>query len=404
VPRRVTDLIPYARNARTHSDAQVAQIAASIKEFGFTNPVLTHGDDILAGHGRVLAARKLGMATVPTIDLSHLTKTQARAYTLADNQLSLNAGWEAEMLALELAELDADGFDLDLLGFPDVTGLMNPESEGGLVPGVDEDAVPEPPKVPITKPGDIITLGRHRLMCGDSTVITDLERLMDGANADMVWTDPPYGVDMASVNSSLAKYGKANKTRGDHAQGLENDNLSEEDLIGFLRSALGCAWANCRAGASWYVSAPADSRHHCFSEVMQELGVWRQTLNWVKNTFLLGRSDYHYRHEPIFYGWKEGAAHYFVDDHTQDTILEFDKPRCNDVHPTMKPVALIERCIENSSKPGQTVLDPFGGSGSTLIAAEKTGRTAYLMELDPIYCDVIVARWELATGQKAVRP
>ena len=206
----------------------------------------------------------------------------------------------------------------------------------------------------------------------------------------MLWTDPPYGVSYVG------------KTKD--ALTIENDSLDDVGLTDFLRAALGCAWATCRAGASWYIAAPAGPLNHCFSTVLKELGVWRQSLNWVKNTFALGRSDYHYRHEPIFYGWKEGAAHYFVDDRTQDTILEYDKPSRNAEHPTMKPVALVERCISNSSKPGESVLDLFGGSGTTLIAAEKTGRTAYLMELDPIYCDVIVTRWEQATGQKAVRP
>ena len=386
--RLVTDLIPYARNARTHSDAQVAQIAASIAEFGFNNPFLTHGDGVVAGLGRLLAARKLGMASVPCLDLAHLTKTQARAYVLANNQLAMNAGWDSEMLALELIELKADGVDLDLLGFPDVGALLAPP--GGLKPDVDEDEVPEAPKVAVTKLGDVITLGRHRLMCGDSTSIDAVQVLGGGQMFDMLWTDPPYGVSYVG------------KTKD--ALTIENDSLDDAGLTDFLRAALGCAWATCREGASWYVAAPAGPLNHCFSTVLKELAVWRQSLNWVKNTFAMGRSDYHYRHEPIFYGWKEGAAHYFVDDRTQDTILEFDKPARNGVHPTMKPVALVERCIENSSKPGERVLDLFGGSGSTLIAAEKTGRTAYLMELDPIYCDVIVNRWEQATGQKAVRP
>jgi len=389
VNRAITELIPYARNARTHSDAQVAQIAASIKEFGFNNPILTRGDDVIAGHGRLLAARKLGMVEVPTVDLSHLTKTQARAYILADNQLALNAGWDTEMLALELLELQSEGVDLDLLGFNNLEDLLGGAEEGGLLPDIDPDAVPDAPRQAITQPGDIITLGRHRLMCGDSTSIDAVHALGGGALFDLLWTDPPYGVSYVG------------KTKD--ALTIENDSLDDQGLEDFLRAAFGCALATCRPGASWYVAAPAGPLNHCFSTVLKELGVWRQSLNWVKNTFALGRSDYHYRHEPIFYGWKEGAAHYFVDDRTQDTILEFDKPSRNAEHPTMKPVALVERCIENSSQPGERVLDLFGGSGSTLIAAEKTGRIAHLMELDPIYCDVIVTRWEQATGKKAER-
>jgi site-specific DNA-methyltransferase (adenine-specific) len=212
---------------------------------------------------------------------------------------------------------------------------------------------------------------------------------MGGGLADLVWTDPPYGVSYVG------------KTKD--ALTIENDDQSEDQLEAFLRAALGATWASCRAEAVWYVAAAPGPLHLCFAKVLRELEVWRQTLTWVKSSFALGHSDYHYRHEPIFYGWKQGEAHYFIDDRTQDTILEFDNPARNGVHPTMKPVELIERCVLNSSLPGQKVLDVFGGSGSTLIACEKTGRSCYMMELDPSYVDVIVTRWENATGKKAER-
>jgi site-specific DNA-methyltransferase (adenine-specific) len=225
------------------------------------------------------------------------------------------------------------------------------------------------------------------LLCGDSTSIDAVERLMDGHHADMVWTDPPYGV---------AYVGKTKD-----ALTIENDRLDDAGLEDFLRASLGCALIACRDGASWYIAAPGGPLFHIFSTVLRPLGVWRETLQWVKNTFVMGRSDYHYRHESIFYGWKPGATHYFVDDRTQDTVLQFDKPARNAEHPTMKPVALIEKCVLNSSKPGEIVLDLFGGSGSTLIACEKTGRVARLMELAPQYCDVICKRFAAFSGKQA---
>lgn len=388
IQRDIASLIPYARNARTHSDAQVAQIAASIKEFGFNNPILTHGDGVVAGHGRLLAARKLGLATVPAIDLSHLTATQARAYVLADNQLAMNAGWDAEMLALELVELKAEGVDLDLLGFPDVAALLAPPPAGGLKPGVDPDVVPDAPKVAVTKLGDVITLGRHRLMCGDATSIDAVQVLGGGQMFDMVWTDPPYNI----------AYEGGSKKR----EMIKNDKM--EDFYSFLKAAYDCAFASMRPGASIYVTH-ADTERVNFTRAFVEAGFHLSSvIIWAKNNATFGRQDYFWKHEPMLYGWHSGGAHEWFGPNTEDTVWQIDRPARSEEHPTMKLVELIERALLNSSKPGQTVLDLFGGSGSTMIAAEKTGRTAYLMELDPIYCDVIVTRWEQATGQKAVRP
>jgi DNA modification methylase len=394
-------LTPYARNSRTHSDEQVAQLAASIREWGWTTPVLADEDGgIIAGHGRVLAARQLGMVEVPVVVARGWSDAKRRAYVIADNKLALNAGWDSELLALELGELGELGFDLELTGFDgDELAALTPEvlPEGKT----DPDEVPEVPPTPRSVLGDVWLLGKHRVMCGDSTSIDAVETLMAGGKADCVWTDPPYGVNMASVNESLAKVGKASKTRAQH--GLENDDLNDDELTDFLRASLGAAFANCRDGAAWYVAAPSGPLFHCFGTVLKDLDVWRHTLAWVKSTFVLGRSDYHYQHEPIFYGWKPGAAHTWASDRKQSSTLNFDKPSRNGEHPTMKPVELVEYCIGNSSNRGDVVLEPFGGSGTTLIACEKTGRIARLMELDPRYVDVIVKRWQDYTGKKATR-
>jgi site-specific DNA-methyltransferase (adenine-specific) len=397
----IEKLIPYARNARTHDEAQVSQIAASIKEFGFNNPILISDDySIIAGHGRLAAARKLGLAEVPVIRLSHLSDTQRKAYVLADNRLALNAGWDNDLLKLELIELKAEDVDLEMLGFSveELDGLLNAlEPTEGLT---DEDAVPEPPPEPITKPGDIWILGKHRLMCGDSTSIDHLEKLCNGRQVDMWLTDPPYNVDMTAKNQMLEKAGKARKDKSSF--GIANDAMSDEHFRQFLRDAYTAADAVMKSGAVFYIWH-ADSEGYNFRGAAKDAG-WsvRQCLIWKKSVFAIGRSDYHWKHEPCLYGWKEGAGHLWAADRKQTTILEFDKPSRNGEHPTMKPVALFEYQMLNNTKGGDIVLDSFGGSGTTLVAAQKNGRVAYLMELDPKYCDVIVKRWEEFTGKKAV--
>ena len=381
-------LIPYAKNSRTHDDAQVAQIAASIKEFGFNNPILIDPDGgIIAGHGRVMAARRLGLTEVPCIRLGHLTETQRKAYVIADNRLALNAGWDDQMLTVELQELDAESFDLNLLGFEatELNALLNPIKETeGLT---DEDAVPEVPEEPKTKPGDIYKLGRHRLMCGDSTSIDDLEKLTNGQLVDMWLTDPPYNV---------AYEGKTKDSLT-----IKNDSMGDDQFRQFLRDAYTAADAVMKPGAVFYIWH-ADSEGYNFRGAAQDAG-WkvRQCLIWKKSTMVMGRQDYHWKHEPCLYGWKEGAGHLWAADRKQTTILEFDKPSRNGEHPTMKPVGLFAYQMQNNTKGGDIVLDSFGGSGTTMIAAEQHGRVAYLMELDPKYCDVIVKRWEDFTGQKA---
>jgi site-specific DNA-methyltransferase (adenine-specific) len=384
--RKTSELIPYARNSRTHSEEQVAQIAASIQEFGFTNPVLIDEKGIIAGHGRIMGARKLGMEEVPTITLHGLTESQRKAYIIADNRLALNAGWDDEMLRLEIADLKEDGFDLDLLGFED-DELAALEVE--IVEGeTDPDEVPEPPSDPVSVLGDVWTLGNHRLMCGDSTSIDAVNKLMDGKKADCLWTDPPYGVSYVG------------KTKD--ALTIENDSLDDDSLTEFLREAFNTAILATEGGAAWYVAAPPGPLHQCFSLVLKELGVWRQTLNWIKSSVVFGRSDYHYQHEPIFYGWNPSGSHKWTADRKQTTVLNFDKPSRNGEHPTMKPVELVEYCVGNNTNKGDLVLDLFGGSGTTMMACEKSGRRSRLMELAPNYCDVIVKRWQDFTGKKAV--
>ena len=391
-------LIPYARNSRTHSDAQVAQIAASIKEFGFTNPVLIdETGSIIAGHGRVMAARKLAITDVPSIRLTHLTDAQKKAYVIADNKLALNAGWDDEMLAVELTDLKDMGFDLDLTGFStdEIEALLAPTGTEGLT---DEDAVPEVPEAPVTVLGDVWLLGKHRVMCGDSTSIDAVEKLMESQKADMVLTDPPYNVALG-MNETQAEAKKRNR----RTDGLTviNDEMNNDDFKQFLRDAFVTADTVMKKGAVFYIWH-SDSEGYNFRGACQDAGLKvRQCLIWKKSSLVMGRQDYHWKHEPCLYGWKEGAGHLWAADRKQTTILEFDKPSRNGKHPTMKPVALFEYQMLNNTKGGDIVLDLFGGSGTTIIAAEKNGRYGYLMELDPKYCDVIVQRWQEFTGQTA---
>jgi len=380
-------LIPYARNSRTHDDGQVAQIAASIKEFGFTNPVLIDGEGgIIAGHGRVLAARKLSMDEVPCIRLDYLTETQRKAYVIADNKLALNAAWDDQMLLLEIQDLEATDFDLTLLGFtPDELSALTPEE---IAPGLtDEDFVPELQPDPVSKLGDVWLLGKHRVMCGDSTSIAAVETLMDGGLADQLITDPPYNVAYVGKTKDAMK--------------IQNDSMDDESFRQFLRDAFVAADAVMKAGAVFYIWH-ADSEGYNFRGACKDSG-WtvRQCLIWKKQTLVMGRQDYHWKHEPCLYGWKEGAGHLWATDRKQTTILEFDRPSRSTLHPTMKPVDLIEYQVLNNTKGQDVVLDLFGGGGSTMIACEKTGRHSRLMELDPKYVDVIVRRWQEFTGKQA---
>jgi DNA modification methylase len=372
----VESLIPYAKNARTHSDEQVAQIAGSIKEFGFNNPVLVDADNsVIAGHGRLMAARKLGLTEVPVVKLEHLTESQRKAYVLADNRIALNSGWDTSMLTLELQDLK-DEIDLSLLGFDadELDAMLNPiEETEGLT---DEDSVPEVPVEPKTKLGDIYILGNHRLMCGDSTSIDSVEKLMDGDKADMVFTDPPYGVDYKGINN-------------DSRDGLED----------LLRGAFANYLAVSKSGASIYCFH-SDRCADVFHTVFREYFHFSSMIIWAKNSLTLSQTDYQSQHEPCLYGWMNNGSHSWYSDRKQTSVWKFDKERFEG-HTTPKPVGLVEKAITNSSKGGDIIIDLFGGSGSTMIASEKIGRQARIMELDPKYCDVIVKRWEDFTGKKA---
>lgn len=375
--RAIDSLIPYIKNSRTHSEDQTAQIAASIKEFGWTNPILVDGSNgIIAGHGRVMAARKLGYKEVPCIELHGMTDTQKKAYIIADNKLALNAGWDNEVLALELADLQELGYNVELTGFTldEIEALSPEEIPAGLT---DEDFVPEVQPDPISKLGDVWILGNHRVMCGDSTSIDAVDKLMDGAKADMVFTDPPYGVDY---------------------KGIKNDDRSGlEDL---LRGAFGNFLSASKSGASIYVFH-SDRCADIFHRVFREFFHFSSMIIWAKNSLTLSQTDYQSQHEPCLYGWMDNGTHSWHSDRKQTSLWRFDKERVEG-HTTPKPVELVAKGINNSSKGGDTVLDLFGGSGSTLIACEKTKREARLMELDPKYVDVIVKRWQEFTGKKAI--
>ena len=369
----VNKLIPYAKNSRTHSDQQVSQIAASIKEFGFRNPILVDGLSIIAGHGRLMAAQKLGLDQVPTIDCSDMTESQKKAYIIADNRLALNAGWDNSMLMLELQDLEDEGFDLSLTGFDDseLDALLNPIQENeGLT---DEDAVPDVPEEPKTKVGDIYILGNHRLMCGDSTSIDAVDKLMDGNTVDLIFTDPPYNVGF-------------NGRSGKHDV-IKNDNLSESDFETFIGEV--CNTIKAIDPKAYYIWCNWN-----FYGILQGKLDYKTCIVWAKNVFGMG-NGYRHQHEFCLFNGK-------IDEviKNESDLWEVKKDH-NYVHPTQKPVALSVRAFGNHIKL-LNVLDLFGGSGSTLIGAEQTGRKAFIMELDPKYCDVIVKRWEDFTGKKAV--
>ena len=386
-------LIPYARNAKQHSDVQVAQIAASIREFGWGAPILVDGqNNVIAGHGRLLAARKLGLAEVPVVPMAHLTDIQRRALILADNKIGENADWDAELLGLELAGLMEAGFDLELTGFSaeewDALIAGDEDVKEGLT---DEDAVPEVEEVPISRSGDVWLLGEHRLLCGDATKADDYTTLLGDELVDMTFTDPPYNVNYANTAKD--------KLRGKNRPIL-NDNLGE-GFGAFLVAA--CQNILSVTKGAVYIAMSSSELDTLQSAFRTAGGRWSTFIIWAKNTFTLGRADYQRQYEPILYGWREGTDHFWCGARDQGDVWQIKKPQKNDLHPTMKPVELVERAVRNSSKSRDIVLDPFGGSGSTLIACEKSGRRARLIELDPRYVDVIVRRWQAWTGKQATR-
>lgn len=390
-------LVPYENNAKEHTRAQIDAVEASIKEFGFRNPVIVWRNadgmlEVVAGHARITAAKNLGMKKVPCVSCDDLSDAQRRAYTLVDNQTTMMTGWDSDMLAYELDVL-SDEFDMTSLGFTDEMVGMADEVEA------EDDEMPEVVECR-AKRGEIWQLGAHRIMCGDSTCREDVEKLVGGGFCDLLLTDPPYNV-------ALGQHMRPSELKQLHRRTdglvIENDSWEDEDaFVQFLKSAFDNAMAALNPGAAFYIWH-ADNQRMNFLKACEQSGMTiRECLVWAKNTFALGRQDYQWRHEPCLYGWKDGAAHNWYSDRKQSTVLEFDKPSANAEHPTMKPVGLMAYLIQNSTKRGDTVLDVFGGSGSTLIACEEAGRKCLSMELDPHYCDVIIARWEELTGEKAV--
>jgi DNA modification methylase len=396
----VDKLIPYAKNSRTHSPEQVAQIAASIKEFGFRNPILVDGVGIIAGHGRLMAAQKLNLDKVPTIDCSDMTESQKKAYIIADNKLAMNAGWDMDFLKLELQDLEDADFDLSLTGFDDkeLDALLNViEGTDGLT---DEDAVPETPLEPKTKLGDIYILGNHRLMCGDSTSIDAVEKLMNGKKADMVFTDPPYNIGFGGTMSSTSKDGvlQSYVTENAKHRPIENDKKSESEFYDFISEVLSIIQIKCKG--AWYISFGSANLHELLRPITDIGMEYKSIVIWVKNQSPMGGGAYRRRYEPIIYG--NFSSDFYGKPYAEDDVWEFNRTQKNDLHPTMKPVELVKNALNHGSKSGDVVLDLFGGSGSTMIASEEIGRKACLMELDPKYCDVIVKRWEDFTGKKAI--
>ena len=421
---KVKDLKPYENNARTHREEQIDKIVRSIKEFGFINPVLIDGNyGIIAGHGRVMGAKRLGMEEVPCLFIEDLSDEQKRAYILADNKLALDAGWDDEILKKEILELSKLDFDISLTGFE--LDDFNFEQEDIEFQEDDYDVESHLPELAKSKLGDIYQLGNHRVMCGDSTNPDDIDQLLDGAEMDLCVTDPPY-----NVNYEESVAGQSSTTRVN--RDISNDKMDDNTFYNFLLAFYSQMLRTLKPNGAYYIFH-ADSEGLNFRKALVEAGgVVKQNLIWVKNTLVLGRQDYQWKHEPCLYGW--GAGHYFTKDRTQTTVFEDkadldklskeelkqmvkelledkvpttiiheDKPLKSDVHPTMKPIRLISRLVANSSKKGENVIDFFGGSGSTLISCEMLGRNCYTIELDPKYVDVIIDRWETLTGEKAVK-
>ena len=369
VMMKISDIKEYENNPRKNDQA-VEAVASSIRSFGFKVPIIIDSNNvIIAGHTRLKASKKLGYTEVPCLIASDLTSEQVKAFRLADNKVSELAEWDLDKLSEELSFIE---MDMEQFGFEDL--------EEELERDVLEDEFDENEELPITpyaKKGDIFLLGNHRLMCGDSTIADDVAKLTDGKQMDMIFTDPPYNVDY----------------EGSTGMKIQNDKQKDEDFYNFLSSAFVNMANSVKPGGAIYC-CHADTEGLNFRTAFKNAGFkLAECLIWVKNSLVLGRQDYHWRHEPILYGWKEGGAHYFVDDRTQDTIWEYNKPKANNLHPTMKPLELVGKAIKNSSRKGELILDLFGGSGSSLIASEQIERNAYLMELDERYVDVIVKRY-----------
>ena len=377
---KIKEIKPYDRNAKKHDDTQINNVAESIRQFGFVQPIVIDSNGVIViGHCRFEAAKRLKYAEVPCIMVDDLTPEQVDALRIVDNKTN-ESPWDIDLLTEELQDLDLSMFDFSW-------DLMEETAEAAEIT---EDEAPEVDKTndPISKFGQIWKLGRHRLMCGDSTSEENVKALLGGAKADLLLTDPPYGVDYTGKTKDALK--------------IQNDAKTDEEMIEFLSSAFRSADSVMKPGAVFYIWY-AGTKEHAFDKACQLTG-WevRQILIWAKNTMVMGRQDYQWRHEPCIYGWKGGAGHLWASDRKQTTILEFDRPTANKEHPTMKPIALFDYQIQNNTKGGDIVLDLFGGSGTTIMACEQNGRNACVMEYDPKYVDVIIKRWENFTGEKAV--
>jgi DNA modification methylase len=385
----IEKLIPWARNPRTHSEAQIGQIADSIAEFGFNVPILVDSKaGIIAGYGRLLAARKLGLTEVPVIVLDHLSEVQKRAYIIADNRLAENAGWDNELLRIEIEALQDESFDVGLLAFEDEDLARLLAAQDAVAGLTDEDAVPDLPQKPVCKAGDLWVLGEHRLLVGDAANEGDVVRLMAGEVGDLVFTDPPYNVDYEGYTEQKLK--------------IKGDRMSDAEFKQFLEAAFRGLRTAVKPGASLYV-CHSSSWQREFQNALEAAGfAVRCQIIWAKNTFAWGFGRYKFRHEPLFYCHVAGQKDLWYGDKTQSTLWEEKKPAANRIHPTAKPVELIERGLLNSSKTGDIVADLFGGSGSTLIACERRGRRARLLEIDPKYADCIVRRFQEYAGKTAV--
>ena len=421
--KKIDEIKPYENNPRNNDNA-VDLVANSIKEFGFKVPIIVDKQNVIvAGHTRLKAAEKLGMTEVPVIVADDLTEEQVKAFRLADNKVAEAAEWDFELLDQELADLDMDmsgfGFDLDF--------------EDHTMDEIQETSIPELPEETKTKPGDIYQLGNHRLMCGDSTKPEDVSKLMDGSTMDLIVTDPPYNVNYGAVNKyKVEKHPEHYK--GANTKLIENDDMDKEEFIMFLTKAFTNMKEFLKPGGAFYIWYGTTSNFEFLKALKNADLEMKQTIIWNKSSLTLGFSDYQWKHEPCLYGWKEGAAHYFINDRTQSTVIEDTididkmkkeelkelverlladkeqttiinekKPVSNDLHPTMKPIKLLARLVMNSSKKNEKVLDLFGGSGSTLMACEQLDRNCYMMEYDPHYVDVIIERWENFTGNKAIK-
>lgn len=381
-------LKPYENNAKIHGDDQVEKICRSIQEFGFISPCLIDNEyNVIAGHGRIMAAKKIGMKKVPCLFVEGLSDEQRRAYILADNRLTELGEWDMDLVHFELDELQLGGFDVSITGFEVGEDFVD------HLQGIVEDEAPDVEEEANAKLGQIYQLGRHRLMCGDSTDLGTVEKLMDGKKARMVFTDPPWNVN----------YGSEDDHPSWKSRKILNDSMSTDDFKDFMDNTFLCMNAASEAGCMTYVVMSAQEWGNMMLTLFENDYHWSSTIIWNKDQLVLSRKDYHTKYEPIWYGWKNGDARLHpLEDRKQCDVWDFDRPKRSDEHPTMKPVELVARAIQNSSNKGDQVLDLFGGSGTTLIACEQTGRECFMMELDPHYVDVIIKRWENFTGQKAV--